>query len=217
MISIPLCGVMGLLKKYENELSSMEQVKRQYEASKSRLLAAEKMAELGRLSGSIAHEMNNQLSAIMMSLDLAHTQLAQIMNGASETTQNDSLNGVNHWVTLGRKAATQSIDYMHRIKDRTTLLGQTVATVFPPGKVLEELAEILSPACAKEGCQIRILACESSSTLYGNPGEFSQALLNLIKNAAESYHARNDIQERPIWISLMSTGPFWCNVISLFI
>lgn len=205
-VSVLLCGLTQVLKVREKEIAVESMARKQLAASQTRLLIAEKMAALGRMSGSIAHEINNQLSAIVAAFDLLHGQIERMMHETQENASGahmaDTYASFTRWIGSGQAAAERSIDFVRKITLQTKQLGSTKQSQFDPSSVIEDLAQLLVPSCTKAGCQLHVLLNDTSLSLVGDPGEFTQIILNLVHNAIDAYQDKEDGEKHPIWVTL---------------
>jgi PAS domain S-box-containing protein len=149
-------------KRAEEEREKLESQNRQLQKSES----------LGRMAGAIAHHFNNQLQAVMMSLDLALQDLTRTAGGPVEL--------LNKAMASAHKAAEVSSLML-------TYLGQATA---------RRLSLDLSEAC-RYGLPILMAAAPKNvvietdllihgPTILGNANQIQQALTNLITNAWEA-------------------------------
>ncbi len=149
--------------------------RKQAEAERGKLEAQnhqlQKTESLNRMAGAIAHHFNNQLGAVMLSLDLARYDLSQSR-------------GINEALAAAMKAARQAAEVSTLM---LTYLGQT------PSK--QEPLE-LSPACQRCLSLLHALAPKNVRWLadFPSPGpvidtnlnQIQQLLNNLITNAWEA-------------------------------
>lgn len=152
-----------------NELQ--ERIKAQKEAE-ARLIQSERMATAGRLTASIAHEINNPLQALRNFLDLA---------GREELGINDR-----------KKYLSVASDEL----DRLTTIVQRMLDFYRPGardRTLVNLNDIISKVLTLMSNQFRAKNIVVHTDLFDElpramvvPSQIQQVLLNLVLNATEA-------------------------------
>ncbi|HZZ41156.1 MAG TPA: ATP-binding protein [Acidobacteriaceae bacterium] len=134
------------------------------------LVRSEKLAAIGRLSATIAHEVNNPLEAVTNLLYLAQTE---------------------------PNLPTAARDYLHRADQELARLGgiarRTLTFVRPkssPGpvhalEIVEAVVGMFQPRCATRGAEIRVLH-NGDLRLAISPDDLRQILTNLVSNACDA-------------------------------
>jgi PAS domain S-box-containing protein len=134
------------------------------------LILAEKLASVGRLAASVAHEINNPLEAVTNLLYLAKRDISNPVKAEQKI-----------------ELATHELDRVAHIARQT--LGfyrdnSSPATVEVP-QVLDELLSLYGRKLAARGIQV-IRQYEDASTITALEGEIRQVFSNLIANALDS-------------------------------
>ncbi len=157
----------------------------------ARLLSAEKMASLGRITASIAHEMNTPLAAV-------RTALMEIDKRAEEyesSIGDDEVSAADHCeiasemrasVLLATNAATRAAAFVRGIKTQTRDLSTEEKIRFDARQVIEEALLLLSYDVRRASCQLEFQAPEQPVELLGSPGFLAQITVNLVSNALDS-------------------------------
>lgn len=134
------------------------------------LLTSEKLASVGRMAATIAHEINNPLEAVMNLIFLArHVPQAPPEVGEYLATADDELSRVSHIVkqTLGFYRETSA------------------ATRFRVAEILNSMLLIYGTKIANRKLQMQIEAADDLQ-LEATLGEFRQVIANVFQNAVEA-------------------------------
>jgi len=132
---------------------------------------AERLADLGRMAASIAHEIRNPLGAIVNSINvLRHAGVpanSRLLDIVSEEA--DRLNAIiSEFLLFARPPAHAPIPCdLRELVDNTVMLFRSDAKLAQDVEVIARYADSLPPA-------------------YANPGPIRQVLWNLLSNAAEA-------------------------------
>ena len=160
----------------------------------AKLIFADRMASLGTLAAGVAHEINNPLSAVMLSLQLARKELARDQDARLART-----------VELLANAA-ESAERVQRIVKELRALAR------PEDEPLAQidLAEVIAYAQSIASYQIRHRArvdvrIAPLPPLYGGRARLEQVILNLLVNAAQAIP--DDGAEHLIGIDVREHGP----------
>lgn len=145
---------------------------RQLEASQQALVQAEKMAAIGRLMATIAHEVNNPLQGMRNCLHLA---------------------------TRSDLPPEEREEFLHLALEELERLEATVQRLleyFRPGKVqhqavhwgqvVEKVVSLVRKRCADQGVEVEVALPESLPAVWGVPAQLQQVLLNLVLNALDA-------------------------------
>jgi PAS domain S-box-containing protein len=143
-------------------------------ALQTQLVRAEKLAAIGQLAASIAHEVGNPLQAIQ-------GFLALFLEQCPPDTPNE------HFLELAEEEIDRIVQVLARLRD----LYRPRADVARPVQVNDVVeAVLLLTGKQLERSRIRtVRELEPSlSLVYGNADQLKQVLLNLVLNAAEAMH-----------------------------
>ncbi len=153
-----------------------EQLNREMETTTARLVRAEQLAAVGRLSAKVAHEVRNPLGAIHLNLDLLG-DLVQECPGPAMSEARELLRGIRSEV---RGLATLADEYL-------------VAGRLPRPKrekdslndVVTELVAFLRPVADRQGLALEAELDPALPALAFDRAMVRQAVRNLVKNSLE--------------------------------
>lgn len=137
--------------------------------STTRIEDLQKLAEIGRLSASLIHEISNPITSALINLELYKDHSSA---GAKKALK--SIKALNRYVN----AARQQIRKESRIID------------FKLTNQVTQLKQIVIPLAMQSGIKLKISPVPDIK-LHGDPVKFQQILSNLIVNAVEAYEIDN--------------------------
>jgi PAS domain S-box-containing protein len=143
------------------------------------LLRAEKLAAIGRLSATIAHEINNPLEAV--------TNLLYLSSADPDLTAD----------TRGYLAqADQELGRLASIARHTLTFARTRPLVGPvdAASVVESVVAMFQPRCASRGGEIRFVDAQKLMLALSSD-DLRQILTNLVSNACDALPAGSGIIE----------------------
>ena len=160
----------------------------------AKLTLSDRMASLGTLAAGVAHEINNPLAAVMLSIELAHKELA---GGRDANLARAS--------ELLASAAEHAVRVQRIVKDLRALARPEAE---PPAQI--DLAEVIAYAQSVASYQIRHRArvevhIAPLGPIYGSRARLEQVILNLLVNAAQAIP--DDGAEHRIAIEVREHGP----------
>jgi len=157
---------------------------RQVEESQRALIQAEKMAAVGRLIASVAHEINNPLQAIGNCLHLAGRKDLEItQRDAYLQTGRDELDRL-------KLTIRHMLDYYR--------LDSEVREPADVRDLVERTLELLNAQLSSHSIQVKTNFCEAITPLPMAKNQMQQVLMNLMLNAIDA--ASMNGSARTIWI-----------------
>src|SRR6478609_654745 len=145
---------------------------------------AERLAELGTLTGGLAHEIKNPLSTIQLNLQLLREDLP---DGEPFTTRI-----VNRLSTVQKEAARlrDILDDFLRFAGKMELVKKPVEV----NRMLEDMVDFFHPQAQVQRVQLRLRKWESGDLLVPlDERLIKQAILNLLINAVHAMPAGGEI------------------------
>jgi PAS domain S-box-containing protein len=137
----------------------------------AQLLRAQRMESIGALAGGIAHDLNNVLAPILMSIELLQ------LDSGSDPRRTRILDTIHSSCCRGADLVRQVLTFARGVN------GQRLAVLLPP--LIAEIRETISSTFPRN---IRITA-EVAPNLWpviGDPSQLHQVLLNLAVNARDA-------------------------------
>ena len=179
-------------------------------AAEERARRQERLAELGALTGGLAHEIKNPLSTIGLNVQLASEAISD-----SQLPDDDKATLVRRVETVSREATRLAniLNDFLRFAGRIKLAPAEVDT----REIVEELVDFYRPQCELHRVVLRADLPAARATARVDPALVKQALLNLLINATQAMAAADGstrellvrVEPRPgeIAIHVIDTGP----------
>ena len=174
LLSIPLAAMWG--RRTERRVRQLE----------LRARAAERLAELGTLTGGLAHEIKNPLSTVGLNVQL-------LQEDVHDLSQGDGLSEAHH-EGLGRvQRRLESLSReTHRLRDILEdflrFAGRVELDPQPTDlhAMIGELVDFFEPQAREAGVNLRTQLSAEDATLIADAGLLKQAMLNLMINAVQA-------------------------------
>jgi two-component system NtrC family sensor kinase len=176
-----------------------EQLQRQQEA----LLQREKLAAMGSLLASVAHELNNPLAIIMVQSDLLREEASTgpLAERAAKIAQaaERSVRIVKSFLTLARQRAPER-------------------AAMELNNVVAEAVELLAYSLQVDNIEVDCHLAAELPTLWADPHQLQQVVVNLLSNAHQAMQAmatprrltistQADATRRCVQLTVADTGP----------
>jgi signal transduction histidine kinase len=144
-----------------------------------RAQAAERLAEIGSMTGGLAHEIKNPLSTIGLNAQLLKEGIED-----SDLDESQKTRLVRRIEALGRE--TERLRGI--LEDFLEYAGELHLSLAPVpiNQIVEELADFFSPTTEGAGVRLRIETAPSSPMLSVDTDHLKQAILNLMLNAVHA-------------------------------
>ena len=162
----------------------MERMDAEREQLGQQLIRATRLAELGRMAAGFAHEINNPLQIIKSEQKLIEMILSDLREKGllkeSEDSEEmeDSIGQIKLQIDRCAKI-TQAILKFGR-KTEPAYQNVDLRTFIP------EIAEMVTKKASVHGIRLKREISEDTSSVYADPGELQQVLLNLFNNAIDA-------------------------------
>jgi signal transduction histidine kinase len=159
--------------------------------NQEKLLLAESMASLGRLTAGMAHEMNTPLAAVRAALGelllLIDEYKASI--DAADVTPHDHheiAKEMHASAKLADSAAQRVAGFVRSIKAETRDLSSQDHRRFDAVQVICDALLLLNHAARNANCAVDLESEHQPMELFGSPGRFVQIVTNLVTNAIDA-------------------------------
>ena len=159
-----------------------------------RAQASERLAELGRMTGGLAHEIKNPLSTIGLNIQLLREDLAEVAHDvtASDNAASHKLAGIQRrFDGLARETnrLREILEDFLRFAGRIELEREPVDI----NELIDELVDFYQPQAHAAGVRLRTQLEASPAIALADAALLKQAMLNLLINATQ---AMTDAREK---------------------
>jgi two-component system NtrC family sensor kinase len=190
-------------QKLQHEIAERQRAEEQLQRQQEALLQREKLAAMGSLLASIAHELNNPLAIIMVQSDLLREEAGTgpLAERAAKITQaaERSVRIVKSFLTLARQRGSE--------RASMELNDVVVAAV-----------DLLTYALQVDNVEVDCQLATGLPTLWADPHQLQQVVVNLVSNAHQAMQAMTtprrltitteaDSTHRRIRLTVADTGP----------
>ncbi len=165
------------------------------------LMHSERLAGIGRLAAGLAHEINNPLEGMKNYLSL----LAEDVSAGRLDTAQDFIRRIRSGVDRAAGVTRRALTFAEP--------GQRPSTRVDLSQIVADTVDFVRGNPLFRGIEIPVTGFAGEIFVRGNPVTLSQALLNLLMNAAEIMHGSGTIevdgrvQEGFAVVSVADSGP----------
>lgn len=170
----------------ENQ-ARLEKACQELQATQERLVQSERLATIGQMSAKISHEVRNPLGSISLNSELLEDEL-QALPEDRRGEAASLLAAIRSQVDVLSAVTEEYLRFARLPKPKLESAALT--------PVIEELAEFVRAELQARGVQLDVAVPDGLPALQMDPGQIRQALLNLIRNAAEAMPAGGAITLR---------------------
>jgi two-component system, LuxR family, sensor kinase FixL len=161
---------------FVRDLTERRTQERRMQDLQSELIHVSRLTELGEMASSLAHELNQPLSAITSYLRGAATLLK------AEQVDKDR---VREAMNRSADQALRAGDIIKRLREFVAK-GETQHTIENPGILLEEAAALALVGAREQGVRVSLRADRELPDVMVDKVQVQQVALNLIRNAIEA-------------------------------
>jgi two-component system NtrC family sensor kinase len=195
-----------IVQAYDKIISDRAQkTAKEYKARvEQQMIATERLAALGTLAAGVAHEINNPLAIINESAGYLKTVLHK-----------KELDGIPYRASFDK--ALEKIETS--VKRARTITHQLLADVGKNEPVLAEIDiqalvnetfQLIHRDAEKKGIRVNLEADQNQRTLWADPNQIRQVLINLLNNAIHATGHEGEIRVR---LQSTDTGASWTSSI----
>ncbi len=159
----------------EQALVDLQRAETERKQLEVQFLRSQRMESIGALAGGIAHDLNNALTPILMSVEIL-----KMISKAPDPEADRILDTISASAQRGADMVKQIVTFA---RGREGLQG-----VVQPKHLIDEMIELTRHTFPKT-IQIRTAIAPGTWTLLGNPTQLHQILLNLCVNARDAMPA----------------------------
>ncbi len=141
-------------------------------AAEGRMVEAARLAAIGEMAASVAHELNNPLTVICGFSELLLDEFPE------ESRQRENMSLVLSEARRAREVVRRLLDFSRREK-----------SMMAPVNLNEAISQVLAlvqPMALTQGVEIRFEAWEDLPSIYGERSQIRQVLLNLVTNGIQA-------------------------------
>lgn len=201
---IAMVGVARDLTKEKEKQRIDDEMKR----LKAELFQSEKMSLIGTLAGEVAHEINNPLGGLIISVQML---LEDIEKGELDLKMAlEELRGIENDAKRCRNITRKLLDFSRRMPEERNNLDLT--------RVIEDALILVQRQAEIENISFDKKYAQDLPPVWGNSNSLQQVIINLVKNACDAMIQGGRIaistrvldannEEPVIRISISDTGP----------
>ena len=162
---------------------------RRLHAAEDRARSQRRLAELGTMTGGLAHEIKNPLSTINLNAQLIHEDLAALLRQPNvDPDEAEQIGRVQRRLqTMIRETQRlrDTLEAFLKFAGRIQLDRQPTNV----NELVEDLADFVEPQAQQAGVRLRLQLQADPPTAAVDPALLKQALLNLVINALQAMEA----------------------------
>jgi DNA-binding LacI/PurR family transcriptional regulator/signal transduction histidine kinase len=189
-LSAALQGAV-LVNQLEQRAEELGQAHHIQEEQRQRLVVAERMAWLGRLTAGVAHEMNTPVAAVRSSLhhltDLIEEYRVSIGDASVVPHDHQELAGeMAQAAKLAERAAQSAAKFIAEFKAQTRDLTPHAKVVFNAVPVVSEALGLLKHLLEASESTVVYEPASDFVNVSGSPGRLAQLVTNLVVNGIDA-------------------------------
>ncbi|WP_339026899.1 ATP-binding protein [Bradyrhizobium symbiodeficiens] len=193
------------LSSYVN-LSDQERIEEMRQAAQAELARANRVATVGAFSASIAHELNQPITSMLMD---AQTGLRLVARGSPEI---ETLTRILQRVA---KTAQRVAAIVQRTRDNI-VAGRRAVKAIDIRRLASDTRDLLDQDLKRADVELEILCEEAVPMIKGDPVELQQVFVNLVNNATDAMRDQPDTrritlaiaaEEVAVRVRVTDTGP----------
>ena len=183
-----------LMEDSERRAAELELAYRALQQNQEKLVTAERMAALGRLTANIAHEISTPLAAVRAALVnlqklIREYELSYRDAGVSAQDHAEIAGEMREELRIADSAAERAAQFVRGIKTQTRMTdGDKV--VFNAVPYVREALSLLTHALGKANCRSVFEVGSDQIEVRGSPGRLAQVVTNLVANAMDASSER---------------------------
>ncbi len=184
-----LCVALGVLGAFVDQSRRRLWLSLERSDSRARLVAADRLAHLGRLSGALAHEVKTPLATVLNQLSMVRSLSDELLEsiGHEQVTPDDlrEIAGESAAaLAAAQDAAQRAARLIQSMREQTRTAGPGSRSRFAVARRVEASVLLLKDRLRTAGIEVEIEP--TNVELLGPPLQFDQVLTNLLRNAVDA-------------------------------
>ena len=159
-----------------SDVTAVKTAEEEAEAQRREIAHLMRQSVLGELSGAIAHELSQPLTAILANAEAAHDLLGQKLI---------DLEKIRAIVADIIAEDTRASDVMSRIR-KLLRKGESKSEIIDLNQLVSSTVDLLHSELVRRETNIEVVLAEGLPTIFGDPVQLQQVLLNAMMNAMEA-------------------------------
>ncbi|QJR35479.1 sensor histidine kinase [Gemmatimonas groenlandica] len=194
LLCLSAAGVFALLASTAEEVVLVERQASELAHAQRRIAQGERMESLGRMAAAVAHDMNNVLQVLGLSLESLRERLPRDAGGE---VRGDAHREVGAAMQHGRSLMAQLLTFARA--------RPTAPERFDPVSRLHSLDALLR-VMTGASIELQLSASATGVSLLMDPAQFEQIVINLVANARDAIDAGGRIAVSLDLVSLPQAG-----------
>jgi signal transduction histidine kinase len=152
----------------------------------AQLVAAERLATVGKMAAHVTHEIRNPLSSIALNLELLEEQLGELRENRETAASRSEAEAEAHALL---KAIGREVERLSGLSQQYLAFARQRPLELEPedvGTIAREGADFVRRELEQHGIELTLDIAEELPTVLADEGQLRQALLNLLRNAREA-------------------------------
>jgi two-component system sensor kinase FixL len=195
-----------LFTGFIRDLTERQETEGRLHELQSELLHVSRLSAMGQMAATLAHELNQPLTAV--------TNYCQAMRRMLATGGEPDLSRLREAVNLGAEQALRAGQIIRRLREFVAR-GETEKRVESVAKMVEEASALALVGAKEHGVKVRLAIDARARNIIVDKIQIQQVLLNLMRNAMEAMEgsARRELEiaavarSDAIEFSVIDTGP----------
>ncbi|MHA6767443.1 ATP-binding protein [Sphingobium ummariense] len=188
----------GLHLSSHVDLSEQERLEEMRRATQHELARANRVATVGALSASIAHELNQPIASLLIDAKTGRRLVER---------DSPDMEKIGRILERVERTAERAADIVAKTRENIVAGRRAVHEIDLP-KLVAETADLLTHDLARDGVEVQIVAPAELPLIRGDAVELQQVLVNLLTNAADAM--RDQIGPRRVTIEMSEHGDLAC-------
>ncbi len=174
MDSIAYAQALRYAQDLVKAMRQQKEHQRRLEFTSQQLIRAEKLATVGQIAATVAHELNNILTPLLMYAKLIYKETAC-----------DDKSEVAEFAAQITTIAHRASDMLRQLVDASR--SETPITIpLDLTKVMSKTLNLLAPQINSQNIQVEQCYPDNIPLISGNPGQLEQVFINIILNALDA-------------------------------